>query len=429
MRFYYGLPAALIGAAIVIVQPQVAAAFNPDAVKEIAKEITVLIPEKLADGNEANGSGSIIAREGNTYTVLTANHVVCKDQNDQCQQPRNQLRAVTPDGEEYPINFSTVKKIPGVDLAVFQFTSDKNYKVATLGNYELTGDQFLFASGWPDPKLSGDSQRKRHFNIGKVLPKEIVPLLKIFPPSLGYDLLYTSITYGGMSGGPILDTSGRVIGVHGQNEGERVEDEQSGGKKVRLPIGFSAAIPVRTFVSLAPQAGIQGNFNVETSPPTPVAMEEIGHEYYESLEFPDPDEKNALVWANQANTMWRLGQLALAYGSYDKALEIKPKFYQAWYGKGLVLTYWKKFPEALAAYEEALKIEPNSNARQLRDKLKEYLGGTTSQSQPPAATPATALPESSAPPPDTTPLPAQPQPPQPVPPPQQQPPAGGEPVW
>jgi hypothetical protein len=262
MRFYYGLPAALIGAAIVIVQPQVAAAFNPDDVKEIAKEITVLIPEKLADGNEANGSGSIIAREGNTYTVLTANHVVCKDQNDQCQQPRNQLRAVTPDGEEYPINFSTVKKIPGVDLAVFQFTSDKNYKVATLGNYELTGEEFLFASGWPDPKLSGDSQRKRHFNIGKVLPKEIVPLLKM-----------------------------------------------------------------------------------------------------------------------------------------------------------------------LQAYEEVLEIAPNSNARQLRDKLREYLGGTSSQSQPPAATPATALPESSAPAADTTPLPAQPQPPQPVPPPQQQPPAGGEPVW
>ncbi|MCU0517397.1 MAG: serine protease, partial [Oscillatoria sp. Prado101] len=188
MRFYYGLPAALIGAAIVIVQPQVAAALNPAEVEEIAKEITVLIPETLADGREANGSGSIIAREGNTYTVLTAYHVVCKDQNDQCQQPRNQLRVVTSDGEEYPLNFSTVRKIPGVDLAVFQFTSDKNYRVATLGNYELTGDQFIFASGWPDPKLTGERQRQRHFNIGKVIPKEIVPLLKIFEASLGYDL-------------------------------------------------------------------------------------------------------------------------------------------------------------------------------------------------------------------------------------------------
>ncbi|WP_063711964.1 tetratricopeptide repeat-containing S1 family peptidase [Kamptonema formosum] len=426
MRFYYGLPAALIGAAIVIVQPQVAAAFNPDEAKEIAKEITVLIPETLADGKEANGSGSIIAREGNTYTVLTAYHVVCKDQNDQCQKPRNQLRAVTPDGEEYPLNFSTVRKIPGVDLAVFQFTSNKNYRVAILGNYELTGDQFIFASGWPDPKLSGDSQRKRHFNIGKVIPQEIVPLLKIFEASLGYDLLYTSITYGGMSGGPVLDTEGRVIGVHGQNEGERVDDEQSGGGKVRLPIGFSAAIPVRTFVSLAPQAGIQGSFRVETSPPTPVSLEKIGEEYYDNLDFPDPDEKNALVWANQANKMWRLGQLALAYGSYEKALEIKQNFYQAWYGKGLVLTYWKKFPEALQAYEEALKIAPNSNARQLRDKLKQYLDGTASQSQPPAPAPGTALPESSAP--ATTPLPAQPPQPQPVPPPQQQPPAQ-EPLW
>lgn len=427
MRFYYGLPAALIGAAIVIVQPQVAAAFNPDDVKEIAKEITVIITYTSARGTEENGSGSIVAKEGSIYTVLTASHVVCEDYSDRCQQSYNQLKVVTADGKEYPLNFSTVRKIPGVDLAVFQFTSNKNYKVATLGNYELAADQFIFASGWPNPKFTGERQRQRHFNVGKVIPKEIVPLLKIFPPSMGYDLLYTSITYGGMSGGPVLDTSGRVIGVHGQNEGERVEDEQSGGEKVRLPIGFSAAIPVRTFLSLAPQAGIQASWNAESSPPAQLKLEEIGEEYYKAFEVPDLQNKNPIDWANQGNRMWRLGQLEFARAAYDKALEIKPNFYQAWYGKGLVLTYWKRFPEALQAYEEALKIAPNSNARQLRDKLKEYLGGTASQSQPPAATPATALPESSAP--ATPPLPAQPQQPQPAPPPQQQPPAGGERLW
>ncbi|MFM5961315.1 MAG: tetratricopeptide repeat protein, partial [Dolichospermum sp.] len=35
-----------------------------------------------------------------------------------------------------------------------------------------------------------------------------------------YELVYSSITFGGMSGGPVLDSQGRVIGIHGRTEGE-----------------------------------------------------------------------------------------------------------------------------------------------------------------------------------------------------------------
>ena len=72
MRFSYQLPAALIGvaASIVLVQPQVAVALSPDEVGRIAKSITVRIESKNP------GSGVIIKQQGNTYTVLTAAHVV-----------------------------------------------------------------------------------------------------------------------------------------------------------------------------------------------------------------------------------------------------------------------------------------------------------------------------------------------------------------
>ncbi|MBW4495547.1 MAG: serine protease [Oscillatoria princeps RMCB-10] len=430
MRFYYGLPAALIGAAIVIVQPQVAAAFNTAEVEQIAKEITVLIPETLAGQAKGNGSGSILAREGNTYSVLTANHVVCADKPNEdldpegCQRPY-ELKVVTHDGKEYSIDNSTVKKLPGVDLAVFKFTSDKNYRVATLGNYDLTGEQFIFASGWPDPKLTGERKRERYFSVGKVIPKDMEPFLKIFPPDMGYDLLYTSITYGGMSGGPVLDTEGRVIGVHGQNEGKAVYEESS-GKKIRVNIGFSVAIPISTFLNRTTPAGIMDGWLVETSPAKPMTPDQIGDLYVGLFYDLNTEKTTALSLANKGNMMWRAGWVEQAELAYNTALEINPKLEQAYYGKALVLTYWKRFPEALAAYEEVLKIDPSSNARQLRDKLKEYLDGTASQSQPPAATPATPLPESSAP--ATTPLPAQPPQPQPVPPPQQQPPAQ-QPLW
>jgi len=143
-----------------------------------------------------------------------------------------------------------------------------------------------------------------------------------------------------------------------------------------VPIGFSLAIPITTFLKLAPQSGIQGQINVENSPPNALSLQEIGDELYKAFEVPNNNDTNPLNWLNQGNKMWRLGQLALAYAAYEKALQLDAQLYQAWYGKGLVLTYWKRSQEALAAYEQALKINPDSDtAKKLRDKLQESLGG------------------------------------------------------
>ena len=58
-------------APLVIILP--AAAMSPTEVGKIAKSVTVAIRTP-----EERGSGAIIARSGNTYTVLTAAHVVKK---------------------------------------------------------------------------------------------------------------------------------------------------------------------------------------------------------------------------------------------------------------------------------------------------------------------------------------------------------------
>jgi tetratricopeptide (TPR) repeat protein len=152
-----------------------------------------------------------------------------------------------------------------------------------------------------------------------------------------------------------------------------------------VPIGFSLAIPITTFLTLAPQSGIQGQINVENSPPNALSLQEIGDELYKAFEVPNNNDTNPLNWLNQGNKMWRLGQLALAYAAYEKALQLDAQLYQAWYGKGLVLTYWKRSQEALAAYEQALKINPDSDtAKKLRDKLQESLGGGNTPSLTPS---------------------------------------------
>lgn len=372
MKYFYRFYTILISIVTVFVSSEIATASTIEKINQIAEEITVLIPEKFVgeDGQttEANGSGSIIGKQGNTYTVLTAGHVICRDPEDECQNYRD-FNVIAHDGNEYKVNTNTIQRLPWVDLAVFQFNSDRNYRLATLGNYELTGEQFVFASGWPDPKFIG--KRERFFSVGKVLPQSIIPLLKIFPSSLGYEMVYTSVTYGGMSGGPVLDTNGQMVAVHGQNEGQKIAG-------IRVAIGFSVAIPINTFVRLMPQIGIKENLKINNSSPPPLVSQEIieiGNEFYQELELLDFNNTNPLDWLNQGNKMWRLGQLATASAAYDRALKLDPNLYQAWYGKGLVLTYWQQKEEAIAAYDQALKINPDSEiAKKLRDKLRESLG-------------------------------------------------------
>jgi len=182
-----------------------------------------------------------------------------------------------------------------------------------------------------------------------------------------------------MSGGPVLDTDGRVIAIHGQNEGEFIEDLQSSQQEsVRVAIGYSCAIGISTFLRLAPQSGIDLKLNVEREPPAQPNLRDIGEQYYQEFPVLPPNTTNAIDLANYGNQMWRLGQLALALSYYEKALEINPDFYQIWYERGLMLTYWRHFDEARKSYAQALiiidkKLQENSNSEALEVARKNVL--------------------------------------------------------
>jgi tetratricopeptide (TPR) repeat protein/S1-C subfamily serine protease len=335
-------------------------------IDKIAQEITVLIP----NANPTDiGSGVIIAQKGNIYYVLTADHVIW---NRDEKKLKDKLEIVAPDNQRYAINISNAKRMPGVDLAVVQFTSNQKYQIATLANYSLnTKDQKVFVSGFPGNKQQNKNKPHRILTAGVLSEQELIKLTtylsfnnqsSLIPVRIqtvlsdGYNLLYSNITKGGMSGGAVLDTQGRLIGIHGRVEGEISLDFDG-----EINLGSSSGIPIRTFLNLVQQVGIDSDLKVETTTPATLkkSEEDVISEYLLPLDQVPKNSDDEISWLNYANQLWRSQKYAEAIKAVDKAIGKKPDFYQAWYFKGMIFRSEKKYPESIAAFDKALKINPN----------------------------------------------------------------------
>jgi tetratricopeptide (TPR) repeat protein len=340
-RLSWGIPIQIVVQAV----PQLAANNLVKNVERIAQEVTVLIT--FPNGN---GSGVIIAQQGNTYYVLTANHVVRNE---------TQYQVTTPDGRCYPVNYRTVKKFEGVDLAVLEFKSDRSYRVATLGNYDLDND-FIFVSGWAASRQSGKGKHSRLFASGELFNQEKAFFrAKDFGSFIkGYEMLYTNITAGGVSGGAVLDTRGRLIGIHRGAEGEVTLDEA--GQESRIQLGYSFGVPINTFLSLAKQVGMQSELlKLDTSPPPQITAEEvILIVFFPNLKEVPADTASAIDWLNFGNQLWRVGEQEEAIKAFNRAIHLKQNFYQAWYLRGLMLSFDKRYQEAIESFNIATQIEP-----------------------------------------------------------------------
>jgi serine protease Do len=299
MRNFEQLSAILAGttiaSAIAIVQPYAAMALTGQEVNDIARSVTVLINSSRGE----NGSGVIISKNGNTYYVLTANHVVPTGED---AQGKIEYTIVAPDKKPYPLDFQTVKSFAAqnVDLAVFEFTSDKDYQVATLSNSDrVTEGVPVFVSGWPRPGAM--SSQTGNQTIRQLTDGRISTVLET--PLQGYRIGYTNATLGGMSGGPVIDAGGRVVAIHGQVDQDNVNamgllqsatgaTTQEELKQLQQLAGLIAStdfrygIPISVFLQLAPQAGLYMNLKVENSPPP-----ELGAPYVPSAK---PDERDQI---------------------------------------------------------------------------------------------------------------------------------------
>jgi tetratricopeptide (TPR) repeat protein len=65
------------------------------------------------------------------------------------------------------------------------------------------------------------------------------------------------------------------------------------------------------------------------------------------------------AWYNKGYVLERLGEYEAAIASYNKALEIDPNVADTWNNKASVLSRLGKYEEAIKSYDKAIELEPN----------------------------------------------------------------------
>jgi tetratricopeptide (TPR) repeat protein len=311
---------------------------NAASLETIARETTVLIE------GASNGSGVIIARSGNTYYVATAEHVIRKS---------GQYSLRTHDGEPHQISSSTIKTLPGVDLAVLQFTSNQNYRVARLANSDLlygveSTPTPIYTAGFPSSK--SNQSRRYVFSQGQIvrnMPGDM---------AAGYSLFYTNATLPGMSGGPILDADGRVVGIHGRGFSEPVVNEDGVELLVRYEV--SLGVPINTLLQLASQAGMQLPVQIDSSAPRQ------GRRLTSEFSTLGSQASNTPIGrvvrlCNEGFDLLLSNQLQASMAAFKEAVQLQPDFYLAWYGAGSVFQAAGKAQNAIDSYNKVLELKPD----------------------------------------------------------------------
>jgi Trypsin-like peptidase domain len=325
------LAAVLVGTTVALVQPM-AAAKSASEVKEIARAVTVEIKLKQVD---RKGSGVIIKRQGDLYTLVTNRHVICGD-NICSNIPTSEIYTlISADGQQYKVQQQAIRLLGNdLDLAIIQFRSNRSYPVVQMAVTEqLKVTNQVFTSGFP--AQSG----KFSFGNGEVVATVDK---RLQGDGGGYTVIYDAPTLPGMSGGGVFNGKGQLVAIHGR--GERYDSKIVVDIEMDNKIGINRGIPVHWLMeSLG-----EGQINTPSSQIRAAKLENpvLANEYFIT-------GFSGYVKSISGEPEWEKVIKALS-----KAIQLNPSYYYAYYIRGDAHRFAKHNSGSLSDYNQAININP-----------------------------------------------------------------------
>jgi tetratricopeptide (TPR) repeat protein len=334
----------LIQIAPVRAVPQIAT--NPIVSKDFAIDRIVRIETR-----SGQGSGTIVKHVGNTYTILTAAHVV----NNLYNSP---VAITTPDRQEYSIAPSDVKIAPNsLDLATLTFQSDRTYTVAELGNSStIARGERIFAAGFQAKSL--------RFYPGTVVA------ISHHDRDRGYGLaIGNAEILPGMSGGGLFNEAGNLIGINGKSVGTIDPNIDRSDNRDRVKPVSGLAIPIDTFTQIASKLNVE--IDSRSVSPRETLRERVGEAFASTkasasaerlrqrqtpvTESSQPTADDFFITAQEKS---QKGDYQNAIADYNRALVLNPQFEEIYFRRGIARSLTKDWQGAEADYTRAIEIKP-----------------------------------------------------------------------
>lgn len=371
---------------------------NIEAVSKTAQAITVRVE------GATQGSGVLVQREGNRYTVLTAWHVLAG------QNPGEELYVETPDHRKYLVDLNRVVRLPGIDAAQFTFISDRDYKIAKVRSFNTSDtDQHLAVSGFPS--LGGGG-----FKL--VLAPLLANASSNFP-DCSQIYYYTDETRTGMSGGGIFSLQGELLGIHALGRPDELKTRQNNflvkakiGSGISLSCLQDSARTTSTSRTITPVTPDDYFVTIDRMPKDAKYNEVIqlaskglalstraatrgflyiwrgnSKQSMGDLNGAIEDFENALaifggrdpqLLYNIGNAESLRGEYARAINAYDQALTSDPSFASAYLNQGNAFASLGRFNDAILRYNQAIRLNPTmTEAIQNRGAMKLNMGDDT----------------------------------------------------
>jgi tetratricopeptide (TPR) repeat protein len=318
---------------------------------DIAAEVMPSVVLITYGDQRGHGSGFFVEGEPGVCTVLTANHVVQAS-------PLLLISAYDTDDRGQPWRAEQILPFPnGVDLAVVTFRPAGNrcpYRALKLGNSDRVGVMdTLVTVGYP--VRAGEQQLIKQASEIKIS--------SVNPPSPeGYSLFYGGTTARGMSGGPLVDRQGRVVGIHAGSDADEIAlADPNGDPQTYRAETFKWAVPIKFF---------QASFDTVVANAPPIsdgaALRQQGWQHWATKDYSamlaafeqaiEANGQDEQAWAGKGTALGELGRNEEALESFDQALAINPDYAEAWAVRGIPLNELGRNEEALESYARALAI-------------------------------------------------------------------------
>jgi tetratricopeptide (TPR) repeat protein/V8-like Glu-specific endopeptidase len=339
------LMAVLMGTNFVLVQPAAVAKSSAE-VQDIAKAVTVEI--KLQNNN-SNGSGIIIQKQGDLYTLVTNRHVICGATDCTNISVGEIFTIQMPDGQKYKILKDAIKLLGSqddiVDLAIMQFRSNRSYAVAKVSlSNSLNVNDPVYTSGFPF------EQPGFTFGDGEAIA---VVNKRLTGDGGGYTIIYNAFTIKGMSGGGVFDSNGQLVAIHGHGdrfkENTQIDTSDLARAEVDSKIGYNRGIPVRWLLQNLVPMGIYlgGNRSVGEIRSAREKVSESADEHFiiGFNKFVDPGT-DIISGKRQA------------IQSFSTAIQINPRYANAYLSRAILYEQMQDFQKALADVNQVITLKP-----------------------------------------------------------------------